>query len=50
MVRSGDPVEQEKWIKYRDLMANAVMLHNVVGMTHVLYELQQEGIGITPKS
>jgi TnpA family transposase len=29
VLRSGDPVEQEKRIKYRDLVANAVMLHNV---------------------
>jgi len=32
VLRSGDPVEQEKRIKYRDLVANAVMLHNVVDM------------------
>jgi hypothetical protein len=49
VLRSGDPVEQEKRIKYRDLVANAVMLHNVVDMTHVLYELQQEGIYVTPE-
>ena len=36
VLRSGDPVEQEKRIKYRDLVANAVMLHNVVDMTNVL--------------
>jgi TnpA family transposase len=49
VLRSGDPVEQEKRIKYRDLVANAVMLHNVVDMTNVLYELKQEGICITPE-
>jgi TnpA family transposase len=49
VLRSGDPLEQEKRIKYRDLVANAVMLHNVVDMTHVLYELQQEGICVTPE-
>lgn len=43
------PVEQEKRIKYRDLVANAVMLHNVVDMTNVLYALQQEGGCITPE-
>jgi TnpA family transposase len=32
VLRSGDPVEQEKRIKYRDLVANAVMLHNTVDM------------------
>ena len=49
VLRSGDPVEQEKRIKYRDLVANAVMLHNVVDMTTVLRELQQEGICVTPE-
>ena len=49
VLRSGDPVEQEKRIKYRDLVANAVMLHNVVDMTNVLRELQQEGICVTPE-
>ena len=49
MLRSGDPVEQEKWIEYRDLMANAVMLHNGVDMINVLRELQQEGIRVTPE-
>ena len=46
---SGDPVEQEKRIKYRDLVANAVMLHNVADMTNVLYELRQQGEGVTPE-
>jgi TnpA family transposase len=49
VLRSGDPVEQEKRIKYRDLVANAVMLHNVVDMTAVLRALQQEGLQVTPE-
>ena len=49
VLRSGDPLEQEKRIKYRDLVANAVMLHNVVDMTNVLRKLQQEGICVTPE-
>ena len=49
VLRSGDPVEQEKRIKYHDLVANAVMLHNVVDMTAVLRKLQQEGICVTPE-
>jgi TnpA family transposase len=49
VLRSGDPVEQEKRIKYRDLVANAVMLHNVADMTNVLYELQQKGECLTPE-
>ena len=39
VLRSGDPVEQEKRIKYRDLVANAMILHNVVDMTNVLRAL-----------
>jgi TnpA family transposase len=42
-----DPVEQEKRIKYMDLVANAVMLHNVVDMTNILHQLAQEGYAIT---
>ena len=48
VLRTGDPVEQEKRIKYRDLVANAIMLHNVVDMTNALVALQQEGMGVTP--
>lgn len=43
----GDPVEQEKRIKYMDLVANAVMLQNVADMTDVLHQLAQEGVHIT---
>lgn len=49
VLRSGDPVEQEKRIKYRDLVANVVMLHNVVDMTNALYDLKQAGVCITPE-
>ncbi len=43
----GDPVEQEKRIKYMDLVGNAVMLQNVADMTDVLHQLAQEGVHIT---
>lgn len=46
ILRSGDPVEQEKRIKYRDLVANTVMLHNVVDMTNVLHDLQRGGVRV----
>ena len=49
MLRTGDPVEQEKRIKYRDLVASAIMLHNVVDMTNALHALQYEGVQITPE-
>jgi TnpA family transposase len=49
VVRSADPVEQEKRIKYRDLVANVIMLQNVVDMTNVLHDLQRDGVRITPE-
>ena len=39
------PVKQEKLIKYRDVVANAVMLSNVVDLTTVLHDLVEEGHG-----
>ena len=39
----------EKRIKYRDLVANVVMLQNVVDMTNVLHDLQRDGVRITPE-
>ena len=47
MITPGDPVEQEKRIKYMDLVANAVILQNVTDMTDVLHQLAQEGFEIT---
>ena len=35
--------EQEKRIKYNDLVANAVTLHNVVDLTRILRDLAGEG-------
>lgn len=49
VLRSADPVEQEKRVKYRDLVANAVMLHNVVDMTNALHDLKRDGYRITPE-
>jgi hypothetical protein len=49
VLRSGDLVEHEKRIKYRNLVANAVMLHNVADMTNVLNELRQAGTFVTPE-
>ena len=43
VLRSRDPVEQEKRIKYLNLIANAVMLQNVVDMTDVLSEMSKDG-------
>ncbi len=43
LIKSGDPVEQSKQIKYTDLVANAIMLHNVVDLTGVLNDMATEG-------
>ncbi|WP_287981535.1 Tn3 family transposase, partial [Acidiphilium sp.] len=47
MVRSGDPVEQEKHLKYASLVANAVMLSNVVDLSEVLSVMAKEGQPVT---
>ena len=48
MVRSGDPVEQEKQLKYASLVANAVMLSNVADLTDVLSAMAKDGHPVTP--
>jgi TnpA family transposase len=36
VIANNDPIEQEKIVKYNDLVANAVIFHNVVDLTEVL--------------
>ncbi|MDJ0594534.1 MAG: Tn3 family transposase [Pleurocapsa sp. MO_226.B13] len=43
IIASNDPEQQEKSIKYNDLIANAVIFQNVVDLTEVLQQLQREG-------
>ncbi len=47
IIKSGDPVEQTKQIKYTNLVANSVMLHNVVDLTNVLDKMNADGYTIT---
>ncbi|MGB5831490.1 MAG: Tn3 family transposase [Thiohalocapsa sp.] len=49
VIKSGDPVEQLKQVKYMELVANAVMLHNVVDLTDVLASMAEEDLPVTPK-
>src|SRR3989339_289976 len=49
ILTSGDPVEQEKRIKYMNLVANVLMLHNVVDITEVLNTMTLEGYIIRPE-
>ena len=48
VIKSGDPVEQEKQLKYASLVANAVMLSNVADLTRVLAEMAADGHTVTP--
>nr|WP_242951599.1 transposase [Clostridium felsineum] len=43
----NDPDEQEKRIKYNNLVSNAVILQNVVDMTYILKELSANGVEFT---
>jgi TnpA family transposase len=47
VVKSGDPVEQEKQLKYASLVANAVMLSNVADLTDVLSVMAKDGQPVT---
>jgi TnpA family transposase len=47
IIANNDPIEQEKIIKYNDLVANAVIFHNVVDLTDVLRDLLKAGYLIT---
>jgi len=44
VIATNDPDEQEKIIKYGDLVANAVIFHNVVDLTELLLQLKREGV------
>jgi TnpA family transposase len=46
LLTSPDPEEQEKAILYQSLIANAVMDQNMVDMSRIIHELQQEGMVI----
>src|SRR3982751_5694001 len=48
VIKSGDPVEQEKQLKYASLVANAVMLSNVADMTSALSTMDGDGHPVTP--
>jgi TnpA family transposase len=48
VVKSGDPVEQEKQLKYASLVANSIMLSNVADMTGVLASMAEDEHPVTP--
>ncbi len=49
VLRDRDPEESEKSVKYTDVLANAVILHNVYDMTAVLRDLIAEGVAVRPE-
>jgi TnpA family transposase len=49
IIAHNDPIEQEKMIKYNDLIANAVIFHNVVDLTDILRDLKRDGYLIARK-
>jgi TnpA family transposase len=49
IIRSGDPVEQEKSLKYASLVANAIMLSNVVDISAAIATMAENGETVTPE-
>ncbi len=49
VIKSGDPVEQEKQLKYASLVANTIMLSNVADLSQVLSDMARNGHPVTPE-
>lgn len=47
VIAENDPEEQEKRIKYKDLVVNIIIFQNVVDMTRAIRDLQGEGFEIS---
>ena len=47
VIAENDPDEQQKRIRYNDLLASAVILQNVIDMTKIIGDLRREGWTIT---
>ncbi|MEK4740040.1 MULTISPECIES: Tn3 family transposase [Bacillus] len=43
IIMENDPIEQEKRIKYNELITNSVIFQNVVDITTILWQLKNEG-------
>jgi len=48
VIKIGDPVEQEKQLKYASLVANTIMLSNVADLSTVLSGMAADGHPVTP--
>nr|WP_257209380.1 transposase [Bacillus toyonensis] len=42
IITENDPIEQEKRIKYNDLITNSLIFQNVVDITIILWQLKKE--------
>jgi len=47
VIAANGPLEQERAVKYNDLVANAVIFHNVVEQTRIIKTLMRAGWKIT---
>jgi TnpA family transposase len=43
LMAENDPEDQQKLIRYTDIIANALMLQNVADLTEALEQLKQQG-------
>jgi TnpA family transposase len=46
IVASNDPDEMEKAVKYNALIANCIVLHNIIDYSYIIHRLQQDGYDI----
>jgi hypothetical protein len=49
-ILDNDPIEMEKRVKFNQLVANCVMLQNVLDMSQALRELIEEGYPVNIKA
>jgi len=50
VIAENDPDEQQKHVRYNDLLASAVILQNAIDMTRIVEELKREGWKISDKT
>ena len=49
ILQENDPEEQEKLIKYNNLVANALIFQNVIDQTRIIKNLMSEGLTVSPE-
>ena len=49
LMAENDPEEQQKRVRYTDIIANALMLQNVADLTEALEQLKQRGYPVQPE-